>query len=54
MVDDVYSMGFKLAVLIAEKLGISNKSYNRYTARIFHILNQYAYEKIPYIFSNYR
>ena len=44
IVDDVYGVGFKTADLIAQKLGISNESYGRCRAGIFHILNQFASE----------
>lgn len=44
IVDDVYGIGFKTADIIAQKLGISNESYNRCRAGIFHILSQLASE----------
>ncbi len=44
IVDDVYGVGFKTADTIAQKLGISNESYNRCRAGIFYILSQFASE----------
>ncbi len=44
VVDDVYGIGFKTTDLIAEKLGVSNESYNRCRSGIFYILNQFASE----------
>lgn len=44
IVDDVYGIGFKTADIIAQKLGVSNESYNRCRAGIFHILSEFASE----------
>lgn len=44
IVDDIYGLGFKTADMIAEKLGVSNESYARTRAGIFHILNEFSRE----------
>ena len=49
IVDDIYGLGFKTADMIAEKLGVSNESYARTRAGIFHILNEFSREGNCYV-----